>query len=86
MTAAVVAFALGLPAAVAGSWVGVGSTGAYFTDSVAGSLTADAGCEDTHDHGDGPDNGNGHTKCHGNGHTKDRGDQETEPVVVDVHE
>jgi signal peptidase I len=81
VAAAVVAVALGLPVAAAGSWVGVGSTGAYFTDSVTGSMTFDLGCDDTHEHGNGPDNGNGHEKCHGNGHTKDRTDQ---PTVLDV--
>ena len=54
--------------------LGAHSTGAYFSDATVGSLTLDVGCEDTHDHGQGPDNGNGHQKCRGKGHTKDSAD------------
>ena len=58
--------------AVGSSWAGVRSTGAYFSDSVPGTMSFDAGCQDTHAHGNGPENGQGHQKCHGNGHTKDQ--------------
>lgn len=80
--------ALAIPAAAAGTWSGIGSTGAYFSDSVSGSMTFDLGCEDTHEHGNGPDHGNGHQKCDGNGHTNDHGDNrdrgDSAPSVVEV--
>jgi signal peptidase I len=71
MTLGVVLLALGA-GAFSSCWVGVRSTGAYFTDSVSGTMIFEPGCEDTHDHGNGPENGNGHQNCHGNGHTKDQ--------------
>jgi len=82
-TAVVVAIAVGLVAAAGGASVGVGSTGAYFSDSVAGAMSFDPTCPDTHEHGSGPATGNGHQTCHGKGHTKDRTDQQ---VVLDVTE
>ncbi len=75
------AVGLVLVAAVAAAglagWVAAEPTAAYFTDSVAGTVSFSPPCEDRHDHGNGPGNGNGHDKCRGNGHAA--GDTLTAP-------
>lgn len=43
-------------------------TSAYFSDSVAGTLSVTVTCVDHHTNGNGPKHGNGHDMCRGTGH------------------